>query len=234
MSSVISQVKKFYRSAVPKSIRHSAPVMWFKRVFLSKVLPHDAMYDREYYERTVEGPAVKASAVMAGSIVSEFEPKSVVDVGCGTGALLAALRDRGCTVFGLEYSQAGIEFCRSRALDVHRFDLESDSLGERRTFDVASSMEVAEHLPERIADRFVDLLVSFAPVIVFTAARPGQGGSDHVNEQPPEYWIEKFRARSFTHDPACAARMSEGWRTSGAVATWYWENLMVFRRERIS
>ncbi len=230
MGSVVGNVKRIYRAGVPKAIRHSGPVMWFKRVWLSKLLPHDALYDREYYERTVEGPAVKSSAVMASSIVTEFGPKSAVDVGCGTGALLAALRDRGCDVFGLEYSEAGIEFCRSRKLDVRKFDLEHDALGERRTFDVASSMEVAEHLPERVADRFVDLLAAFAPVIVFTAARPGQGGSDHVNEQPAEYWIAKFAARGFVHDPATASRMAAAWRASGLVATWYWENLMIFRR----
>lgn len=230
MSSFIGAVKRVYRSGVPEVIRHSGPVRWFKRACLSKLLSHDAMYDRAYYERTVEGPAAQSAATMAASIVTEFRPKSVVDVGCGTGALLAALRACGCEVSGLEYSEAGIEFCRSRKLDVRKFDIENDALDARRSVDVVCSMEVAEHLPERVAERFVDLLVSFAPIVVFTAARPGQGGSDHVNEQPPEYWIAKFASRGLRHDPVTTERIAQDWRASGAVASWYWENLMIFRR----
>ena len=80
---------------------------------------------------------------------------------------------------------------------VLKFDLERDNLKDTRTFDVAISMEVAEHLPEKIADRYVDLLTGLSNIIVFTAAYPGQGGDDHVNEQPALYWISKFQARAF-------------------------------------
>jgi len=52
-------------------------------------------------------------------------------------------------------------------------------------FDLAVSMEVAEHLPEQVSEPYIDLLTRLSRVVVFTAARPGLGGSDHVNEQLP-------------------------------------------------
>lgn len=230
MPSVIARVKRLYRDHVPEPVRHSKAVRWVKGFLPYRWFPHDALYDHTYYERTVEGPAAASAATMADSIVASFAPGSAIDIGCGTGALLAALRDRGCRVFGLEYSEAGLAYCRSRHLDVRQFDIESDSFGDGRSFDIAISMEVAEHLPERVADRYVGLIALSAPTVMFTAAPPGQGGSDHVNEKPREYWIEKFRATGFSYDAATSSELADRWRSSGRVASWYVDNLMVFRR----
>ena len=219
-------VKRIYRAVLPESFRGSSPVRKLK----TYILGHDGIYTADYYKSTVEGPAVRSASTIAESIVSDINPRTVVDVGCGTGALLEALRERGCEVFGLEYSKAGLEYCASRRLDVAKFDLENDAFGAGRTFDAAVSMEVAEHLPEHVADRYVHLLVRLAPVIVFTAAPPGQGGEDHVNEQPPEYWITKFCAHGFEVNTALTEQWRNAWQTSDKVETWYYQNLMVFRR----
>jgi hypothetical protein len=90
-------------------------------------------------------------------------------------------------------------------------------------------MEVAEHLPASVAGSFVALLCRAAHAVVFTAAVPGQGGSDHVNEQPREYWIARFDARGFAYDGDRTERWREQWRGAG-VCRWYHENLMIFIR----
>jgi SAM-dependent methyltransferase len=219
-------VRKLYRTLLPESLRRLPLVERLK----TRLFGHDLIYDAQYFETTVEGPAVRSAGRIAGSIVDDFRPGSVVDVGCGTGALLEALRDRGCTVFGLEYAEAALRYCRARRLDVAKFDLERSAFRDGRAFDVAVSMEVAEHLPETAADRYVDLLTRLSPVVVFTAAPPGQGGADHVNEQPPAYWIARFRQRGFDHAEAQSRRWRERWRAAGDVASWYTDNLMIFRR----
>ncbi len=196
---------------------------------VKQVVPHDLVYDEGYYLRVVDPPAAKAASVMAPALVRDLSPRNLIDVGCGTGALLAALREHGCSVSGLEYSEAGLNMCRSRGLDVRKFDLEHDELETCADCDVAISMEVAEHLPEIRADRFVTLLTSLAPVVVFTAAHPGQGGTNHVNEQPASYWIAKFDARGFHLDSALSDRWRNDWQATG-VTSCYWKNIMVFRR----
>lgn len=62
---------------------------------------------------------------------------------------------------------------------------------------MALSLEVAEHLPEASAGTFVETLVACADAIVFSAAIPNQGGTNHVNEQPPEYWAGLFALRGY-------------------------------------
>jgi SAM-dependent methyltransferase len=190
---------------------------------------HDDVYDAPYFA-AVDRLASSSAPAIAGAIVQELAPERLLDVGCGTGALLAALKDMGVRVQGVEYAQAALELCRKRGLNVLRLDLEQpvgfDALDD---CDVSVSMEVAEHLPARFADRLVDLLCRARSAVVFTAAVPGQGGSDHVNEQPREYWIEKFTARGFDYDAARTARWREQWRERD-VCRWYHENLMVFTR----
>lgn len=191
---------------------------------------HNIIYNADYYECIVEGPATSSAGAIADTIIGDLSPASVLDVGCGTGALLEALRERGCTVSGLEYADAALAYCRKRNLDVVKFDLENDVFANDRTFDVAVSMEVAEHLPESVADHYVDLLTRVTRTVVFTAAPPGQGGADHVNEQPPSYWIAKFAGRDFGHNAALSQRWKSRWETAGVVQGWYHKNLMIFQR----
>jgi len=158
-------------------------------------------------------------------LVELFAPASVVDVGCGLGTWLAGFRDRGVTrLLGIDQSLSG-EFllgpAQFRAADFTR-DLNSET-----TFDLALCLEVAEHLPQEAADRFVESLCRLAPTIVFSAAIPGQGGDGHCNEQWPAYWWNKFAKRGYAGSDALRW---EFW-DDGEIDCWYRQNLLVFSRD---
>jgi SAM-dependent methyltransferase len=227
---MIGNLRKIYRSVVPLSVRESTCALRIKQYIYEKLLWHDAIYDAEYYEKVIEGQAVTSAITIAESISVDLCPATLVDVGCGTGALLEALRSKGCRVFGLEYSEAALRFCHKRSLDVRKFDLERALFTDGIVFDVAVSMEVAEHLPEKSADRYVALLARLSDVIVFTAAPPGQGGTDHINEKVPSYWIQKFREKGFTLDEPLAQHWRRIWESRGNVTACYYRNLMIFKR----
>lgn len=191
---------------------------------------HQKLYSDDYYE-FIESSSVWSRDVMADSIVRDLAPRSALDIGCGTGALLEALRARSVDVVGLEYSDAAMAICQKRGLAVRKFDIGRDRLpASLRGRDVAISFEVAEHLPEALADRFVELLAAASPTVVMSAATPGQGGTDHVNEQPHEYWIEKMIARGLEFDRDLTQSWRNEWRSH--TANWYFSNVMIFRRRR--
>jgi len=228
-----------YKSLLPKWLRHKIYLFLpCKRLrsrlikVLEKVAEHDEIYDRRYYLEHEEPSMAGAADVIAESIVSEFSASSVVDVGCGTGLLLLALKGRGVQdCRGVEYSKAAVEICKQRGLNVVKFDLESNGeLGLRA--DIAVSTEVAEHLPESCAEQYVDILCGIADTVIVTASPPsGGGGVDHVNEQPNEYWIKKFVSRDYDYRGKQSMKWREHWRNAGTTIC-YTTSLMIFQRDR--
>ncbi len=103
----------------------------------------------------------------------------------------------------------------------------SEAFDLGRTFDLALSLEVAEHLPGDAANEFVASLVRHAPTILFSAAIPGQGGTDHLNEQWPDYWAEKFAAHGYMAVDAIRPRI---W-ADPAIEFWYAQNAILYLRE---
>jgi SAM-dependent methyltransferase len=200
-----------------------------RRTLRHAVLPHDKIYTRDYYAADVEEGAVRSAAVMARSIFAWAKPQTVIDVGCGTGSLLEAFGKLGCDGRGLEYSQAGLDYCRRRGLAVQKFNIEKDSLADDARCDLAVSFEVAEHLPARSAGRYAALLCGLSPRVVMSAATPGQGGRGHLNEQPHAYWIEKLAGHGLRFDAATSRRFADEWKAAGA-SHWYCDNVMAFAR----
>lgn len=189
---------------------------------------HNSVYDAKYYEFVDQTAAWSANA-MADSIKRDLAPRSVLDLGCGTGALIEALREREIEVAGLEYSQAALEVCHKKHLTVSRFDVAYDHLPSHLAGrDLVVSFEVAEHLPAKRANHFIRLLTTASNTVVLGAATPGQGGTNHLNEQPHEYWIQKMRKQHFQFNEELSLQWRDEWRQT--TANWYWSNAMVFQR----
>ena len=64
-------------------------------------------------------------------------------------------------------------------------------------YDLAISLEVAEHLSPSRSCGFIDDLTNLSDVVLFSAAIPMQGGTNHINEQPISYWANLFLERGF-------------------------------------
>jgi SAM-dependent methyltransferase len=123
---------------------------------------------------------------------------SVLDVGCGAGAWLAAHGEAGVgdlTGVDGDYVERSLllfEPDRFEALDIAApFDL-------RRSFDLVQCLEVGEHVVEPLARSLIDNLVRHGQVVLFSAAPPGQGGKGHINEQPIAYWRDLFAERGYS------------------------------------
>jgi SAM-dependent methyltransferase len=231
------KAKRVYRATFPRPLQRALlsrrnplrPAILAFKAALEGSATYDEIYDDAYFVRAADSKR-RAANRMAASIVRDTSPTSIVDVGCGGGYLLDAFRAHGVSGLGLERARSALALCRDAGLRVQEFDLERDVFrGER--FDIAASTEVAEHLPAHAAGGLVDLLVALAPFVVFTAAPPGQQGAKHVNEQPRDYWIERFAARGFALHEDYVRKWRDEWQRAD-VPAFYWRNLMVFSRRR--
>ena len=153
-------------------------------------------YDQEFFDRYVEG-SLRSARVYLGDLFNFWLPDSVVDVGCGRGAWLSACRELGVkTVVGLDGNWVRPEMMLDPAIQFHSIDLEGDlACGQR--FDLAMSLEVAEHLHSDASDKFVRSLVGLADAILFGAAYIGQPGDNHINSQAHSFWAHKFASNGY-------------------------------------
>ncbi|MGI8438570.1 MAG: class I SAM-dependent methyltransferase [Chthoniobacterales bacterium] len=127
-----------------------------------------------------------------------FQPRTVLDVGCGTGISLDYFKSKGVSVRGIEGSALAISKARhANLISLHDLNV-IVRLGEQ--FDLVWCFEVAEHIHPKYVSEFLETLTAHSDRILLSAARPGQGGLGHLNEQPAEYWIEKMRERRFEFD----------------------------------
>ena len=76
------------------------------------------------------------------------------------------------------------------------FDLEKP-IRLNGKFDLAICLEVAEHLSKGRASSFVTDLCTSSDVVLFGAAIPGQGGTNHINEQWQDYWCDLFSGQGY-------------------------------------
>jgi SAM-dependent methyltransferase len=103
-------------------------------------------YTGEFY-RDHREVSLRSARVIVPLVLRLVQPRSVVDVGCGTGTWLSVFREHGVTdVLGMDgewVDPAGLAIpeARFRAVDARR------PLPVDRRFDLAVSLEVAEHLP---------------------------------------------------------------------------------------
>jgi SAM-dependent methyltransferase len=153
-------------------------------------------YQRAYFTARQRGWTASAVA-LADVLLPLFSVRSAVEVGCGTANLLEALAQRGVTeLLGLYGPHDPLDMMRLPERQLRAWDLNQLAPLERQ-FDLACTLEVAEHIPEHRADDFVRLLVQAAPLVLFGAAIAGQGGPGHDNERRQSWWAARFARHGY-------------------------------------
>ena len=180
-------------------------------------------YSSSFFDDT-QGGAQRSARIVLPHVFKVLQPASVVDVGCGTGAWASAVRELGVVdVLGIDGDYVSPDQLLIPRDQFMAADL-SQPLRLQRRFDLAISMEVAEHLDATAASSFIDSLVRLAPSILFSAAIPYQGGTHHVNEQWPNYWARLFA----THDYITVDCLRPIIWGDDNVEWWYRQNALLF------
>jgi SAM-dependent methyltransferase len=175
-------------------------------------LPYTAEWLAEFRDMTR-----RSADVIVPLVLDHYRAGSVIDIGCGEGWFGKAFADRGCRVLGVDGA-----YVKERVIDFREADL-ANPLPALGAFDLVVCLEVAEHLDSDRGPSFIDELCQLAPVVLFSAAIPDQGGMDHKNERWPGYWVELFSRSGY----ACSGALRWKIWDDDRVAVWYRQNLLI-------
>lgn len=156
-----------------------------------------------------------------------YKPASILDVGCGLGNWIQVAKKMGINdITGVDGSYVNRSLLKINVEEFVEKNLtEPFDLG--RKFDLAICLEVAEHLPESSANGLIQSLTLHADVIMFSAALPGQGGQNHINEQWPKYWQKIFNNHGFEMIDFFRPKI---WNNA-KIERWYRQNLFLVIRK---
>jgi len=185
--------------------------------------PHPA-YHGSFYTNRREATLIAARAILERLFSLIGDVHSVVDYGCGTGTWLSVATELGARdVLGIEGPWLDVQLADIAERSLLLADLEQRILLPRR-FDLALSLEGAEHLSPDRAASFVSDLCAAADFVLFSAAVPEQGGTNHINEQPQSYWAGLFSAVGYAAFDSIRPVIWNDRR----IPVWYRQNMLVF------
>ncbi len=176
---------------------------------------NDISYNQIEHE---EGPFARR---LADWISRELAPGSVLDVGCGPGTYVRALRDLGVNATGIDTDDRviGQDHLEQRSL----FDLDSKA-------EVVMCIEVAEHIETEKSEEIAKCVANAVATngyLIWSAAQPGQGGVGHINCQLPEFWQEKLEKHGLVRAVKLEKEMKD-FIGSGYHMGWFMNNAMIF------
>jgi 2-polyprenyl-3-methyl-5-hydroxy-6-metoxy-1,4-benzoquinol methylase len=130
-----------YYSYLPGSPTLSRQIAAKLRVYKCGYPTEDGLIGRLFW---------KTAASLFGNFFLFYLPdrgpgKTLLEVGCGTGADLAWARQHGWYVHGLELNQSAVEIAKQQGLDVQRSTFEDANL-EPNSLDCIIMSQVLEHL----------------------------------------------------------------------------------------
>ncbi len=176
-------------------------------------------------------------------------PRSYLDLGSGTGAMVNMARKMGIWAWGVDVINgpehwfvhhsltSPLELVRNGADDHQIYNRGSidvgdqERIGEVVTFDVVTCIEVAEHIVPEAASVLCDTIARHLRVgglLIFTSAPPGQRGHHHVNCQPATYWRTCLYDRGVSYRADYTRDLSHLWGWVSGPLNWLGDNVQVF------
>lgn len=171
-------------------------------------------------------------AAIAETIIKEYQPKCIIDFGCGTVALASEFVSRGITVESFDgYSTpdfsmySNIQFTK---VYLNNLTATQEFLNQlNKKFDLAISIEVAEHLNPVVSSTFIHWMTSIADVVVISAAVPSQDGVGHINCRYRSDWYQLIKK----HDFVISDTLRNHFTSNTRLGLWHKLNIVDYVKE---
>ena len=186
------------------------------------------IYNEKFYNNQSDS-SYKSAKIILPILFNHYKPNSIIDVGCGIGTWLKAAKELGINKFvGIDGNEIEEDFLLVSRKYIKIDNLETHKNINNEKYDLAISVEVAEHLHNNCSVHFVETLTSYSDVVLFSAAIPYQGGEHHINCNPPQFWVDIFKKYGYD----CYDFRNDLMNMWEKVCPWYSQNILLFAKEK--
>ena len=180
-------------------------------------------YDDSFYEGQ-STTSIQSALATLPYLFDLVRPESAIDFGCGVGTWLKAAKQLGVTKLdGVEGPWVRPEQIIDDEINLTNTNFDAPEIPEGQ-WDVAMSLEVAEHIETSSSESFVKGICSSSDTVIFSAAIPRQLGENHINEQWQSYWAALFQKQGFEVFDLIRPQI---W-TNQDVEWYYRQNILVY------
>lgn len=164
------------------------------------------------------------------AFLSFQRPRRVIDMGCGLGEYVKALRARGVACDGFDGHADTAVLTNGMCYTADFSDPALPDDIAKAEYDWCICLEVFEHVPVHLEGQLIKcMLAGTGRGLVVSVATPGQGGLGHVNERPHEYVIDLLEGQGLVLDVITSVKLRQY-----AALPWFQSNTLVFRRQLAS
>lgn len=184
------------------------------------------IYDETFFESQAERSYRSAQTVIDILFKKIGKINSVIDIGCGVGTWLKVFQEKGVDIIkGKDGNNLNENLLYIPRKNIVIEDLDYIQQNTDKKFDLAISLEVAEHLKPESSKKFIKSLSSYSDLIMFSAAIDDQQSHIHTNIRPLQYWVDLFNNEGYECFDIIRPSLIE---EDNNVDPWYIQNILLF------
>lgn len=178
------------------------------------------------FHKNIENDELPQAIRVAEYINTYIKPKNFIDFGCSTGLYLHQIK-----LLMPEIDSIGYEFSQdaknnSMCDNIILTDLTQILDVDKKDNTLGLCLEVLEHIDDKYWKEVLINITKLSDKIIFSAARPGQGGTGHINCRPKIDWIRRFHQLGWVVDHDSTTHFLD-FITSGYHMGWLKTNVFI-------
>lgn len=154
------------------------------------------LYDLKYFRASkyFQHNALRLKELL--TIIKKYNPKKVLDVGCGLGALVKVLQNNNIETYGVDSAVVLRGVWNKETKNLSIADAKNLPFANQ-SFDLVFSSDFFEHIPEQDIDKVKSEMMRVGKIVLARVAYEDKLSRKqalyHVTNKPESWWEEKLQ-----------------------------------------